>query len=716
MNTKPSEGMNREMLNEQPAVDGIEKIAKETPDLTEENVQKLIELFPDVATEVRDPVTGEVVKGVNPEALLDRIGKTAGGGYPVARERYQFTWPGKRAAKAEARTPIAKTLRPVQQRSKNWDETKNLYIEGDNLDALKILRETYAGKIKMIYIDPPYNTGHDFIYKDDFAKTVDADKAESGDYDEDGGRLVANPESNGRFHSDWCSMMYSRLLLAKDLLTSDGVIFISIDDNESAGLRFICDEVFGSLCFVGDVSWQRTYSPRNDSQGLVNEVEHIIVYSKNPGWQPKTLSRTAQMDAKYKNPDKDYIEWTSSDPFAPNAVTHQGMVYAVQHPFTGAMIYPTNGRCWSFEQPQMLQYMNGWCEYELKDIDDAEQRAKVCGIASSEVRAGVKALVLIKPLDVSKAEAQVVYDRGHWPRFYFTRGGQGGIRRKTYLDSVGGKLPTNLWPYSEVGHTDEAKKEIKALFDGQPPFDTPKPVRLITRMLNIATDKDSLILDFFSGSSTTAHAVIAKNADDHGARRFILVQLPERTSGDYTDICEVGEDRIRRAGEKIRSNIETTNQQPNLDGKQQAVPDIGFRVLRIESSNYKDVRLTPDQFTQDDLDASIENEKQGRTPLDLLFEALPSFQLEYSSSIATLTGEPFDGYTVFSVNDGQLLACFDANIPESLVRAMANHDPRPSYVVVAEKSLPNSAARTNFEEIFKQAANAIDGATKIRII
>ena len=329
----------------------MEKISRETPDLTQENIVKIAALFPDVVTEATD-ANGNVRLAIDFDALRDDLsGEVVDG----PRERYQFTWPGKREAKLEARRPTKKTMRPCPEKSKGWDTTENIYIEGDNLEALKIMRETYAGKVKLIYIDPPYNTGHDFVYDDDFSKTRAEYDAESGDYDEEGGRLVANLESNGRFHSDWCSMMYPRLMLARDLLGDDGAIFISIDDNESKNLRAICDEVFGAACFVGDIAWQKTYSPRNDSKGIPSEVEHILSYSKSPEWVPGRLPRTAEMDGRYSSPDGDPRPWSSGDAAAPGAATHQGMVYAIQHPITGELLYPPNGRCRPFGGYSMLE-------------------------------------------------------------------------------------------------------------------------------------------------------------------------------------------------------------------------------------------------------------------------------------------------------------------------------------------------------------------------
>jgi adenine-specific DNA-methyltransferase len=670
----------------------MEKINPATPDLTAENVEKIAALFPDAVTESRDS-DGNVVRAIDFDALKQDLSPDIVEGQ---RERYQFTWPGKKEAKLEARRPCSKTMRPCPEKSVDWDTTQNVYIEGDNLEALKIMRETYAGKVKLIYIDPPYNTGHDFIYDDDFAQTREDYDAESGDYDEEGGRLVANPESNGRFHSDWCSMMYPRLLLARDLLTQDGAIFISIDDNESANLRKICDEAFGADCFVADIAWQRNYSTRNDSKGVPSEVEHLLCYAKAPGWQPKRLARTEQMDAKYKNPDGDRAPWRSDNPFAPGAASHQGMVYAIQHPMTGEYLYPSNGRCWTFDQRQMLEIMNGWCPYELRDLHDEEARAQVCGISPSEVRVGVKSIVLSKSLDESKELASKVKEKGPWPRFYFTRSGMGGIARKTYLDSVGGRLATNLWPYSEVGHTDEAKKELKALFGGSAPFDTPKPVRLMRRVLDIACDSDSTVLDFFSGSATMAQAVQESNASDGGDRKFVLVQFPEKISGDFDTLCAVGEERIRRAGAKIKVEVEEANRQLKIGEDPKPVPDIGFRVLRIDSSNFNDAYAEPAEVSQRNIYDFVDNLKEDRTPEDLLFQVLPKFRIPYSARIERCDVE---GKTVFDVNDGQLMACFDEDATVDVIERIAKA--KPLYAVFRDASMADDATAANLEELFK---------------
>ena len=388
--------------------------------------------------------------------------------------------------------------------------SENMVIHGDNLEALKALLPKYEGKVKCIYIDPPYNTGNEgWVYNDN----VNDPKIKKWL-----GEVVGREGEDLSRHDKWLCMMYPRLKLLQ---------------------RLLADEIFGTSCFVSNVSWQRTYSTRNDSKGIVNEVEHILVYAKQPGWAPNKLPRTAEMDSKYKNPDNDVLPWTSSDAFAADAATHQGMVYAIQHPFTGEMIYPYNGAHWRYQQDTMLEYMNGWTQYKLQLLDDAEKRAEICGVSIEDVRRGVMAIVLADPIEEAARNAQRVLKRGQWPRFYFTRNGKGGIRRKTYIDNVEGKPPTNYWAYSDVGHTDEAAKILKAIFDGRSTFETPKPTRLIERILQIAGDQNTLILDSFAGSGTTAHAVLNMNKADGGHREFILIEME-----DYAD--SITAERVKR--------------------------------------------------------------------------------------------------------------------------------------------------------------------------
>lgn len=644
----------------------IEKIHGITPDLTRENVDRLLALFPDVATEITDPKTGRTERAVDFDALKERLGDVAEGN----RERYQFTWPGKREAKRLAREPIAKTLRPVKERSKDWDTTKNLYIEGDNLDALKLLRENYAGKVKLIYIDPPYNTGHDFVYDDDFSQTQDEFSSESGEYNEDGGRLVANTESNGRFHSDWCSMIYPRLLLAHDLLTSDGAIFISIDDNEYLNMRALCNEIFGAANFVASIVWQKTLTRRNDAQQISTAHDYVLVFAKQLSSLKIQHEPVGEKQrATYTNRDNDPRgDWLAVPFHAPNI--RPNLTYPIVLP-SGREVIPPKGRCWSTS----------------KDNFDA-----------------------------------LVADG----RIWFGKDGDGMPQRKKYWgerEQDEGVVPWTWWSYEFAGENREATKELKALFEGATIFSAPKPVKLISRILNLIDTKESTIVDFFSGSATSAEAVMRTNLVDEGSRRFILVQLPEKCDNGsvgaelgYNNLCEIGEERIRRAGEKIKSEIEAENAQLTLDGTPKKVPDIGFRVLRVDDSNYEDRRKNVGSYSQADLDFDVDITKSDRSNLDLLFEALPKFQLPYDVRINTLSGDEFDGHTVYSVDDGRLLACFEADIPESLVRAMAAFSPRPSYALVSEHSLPDSAARTNFVEIFKQSADSKTGSTKPYII
>ena len=409
--------------------------------------------------------------------------------------------------------------------------SENMIIHGDNLEALKALLPQYEGKVKCIYIDPPYNTGNEGWCYNDNVSDPHIQKWL--------GEVVGKEGEDLTRHDKWLCMMYPRLMLLQKLLADDGVIFISIDDNELYNLKSVCDEIFGASCYVSDIAWQRTYSTRNDSKGIVNEVEHILVYSKVPEWNPNKLPRTEEMNARYSNPDNDVCAWKSTDAFAPGASTHQGMVYAIQNPFTGVLLYPSNGRHWSLGQDQMFEIMSQWGEYELREIDDVQKRASICGVSEEQVKSSVKAIMLSDNLENAAQKASAIYNRGQWPLFYFGQDGKGGIRRKTYLNTVGGRIPTNFWPFSETGHTDEAKKEMLAIFDGKATFDTPKPHRLIEFVLKVAGTQDALILDSFAGSGTTAHAVLNMNKADGGHRKFILVEM-----GDYADTITA--ERVKR--------------------------------------------------------------------------------------------------------------------------------------------------------------------------
>ena len=659
----------------------LERIESGTRDLTQENVAKILELFPNVGTEVQDDETGEVKRVVDFDALREQLGDVAEG----MRERYQFTWPGKRAAKEEARRPISKTLRPVKERSKNWDDTQNLYIEGDNLDALKILRETYAGKIKMIYIDPPYNTGHDFVYHDNFAQGSGEYREGNGEYSEEG-RLVANPESNGRFHSDWCSMMYPRLLLARDLLDSRGAIFVSIDDNEITAMLKLLEEVFGRENHVATIPRQSRASVQNDTD-ISSSHEYLILFAKKRRQDNRRLKESNATEwmqsssfacypkpsdqSRYSNPDNDPRGLWKADPFdAPNV--RPNLTYVIENPSTGERHLPPIGRCWRTTPDQFKKLL---------------------------------------------ADNRII----------FGRKGEGRPQLKVFYEEkkLFGEVDNTWWDASRVSVNSIASKQLNKLFDGISVFDTPKPVDLIQNAMKLALPESSedYVLDFFSGSAAAAHAVMQLNAEDGGNRRFIMVQLPEvcdekseAAKAGYHTICDIGEERIRRAGEKIKGEIEKANEQLELGAEPKRVPDIGFRVLRVDSSNYADVRRSPDEMTQDMLDGFVDVAKKDRKSLDKLFECFPTFQMPYDASIEVLDGKAFAGHTVYSVNGGQLVACFDADIPETVLRGMAALDPKPSYAVVSEAGLKNSQTVTNFAEIFRQSTNARAGATQIRII
>ena len=408
----------------------------------------------------------------------------------------------------------------------------NMIIHGDNLEALKSLLPQYEGRVKCIYIDPPYNTGNEgWVYNDN----VNDPRIRKwlGD-------VVGKEGEDLSRHDKWLCMMYPRLKLLQRLLADDGAIFISIDDNELYYLKAICDEIFGSTCFVADISWQRTYSMRNDVKGIAAEVEHILVYGKKPLWQPNKLKRTEQMNSKYKNPDNDPRgAWRNIVASAPNAATHQGMVYAIQNPTTGEYVYPPQGRCWSLGQDQMLEAMNQWCEYKLLDLHDNEKRAEMCGVSKDSIRSDVLAIVLAEPLETAKKKAAEIFKNGVLPEFYFSRNGLGTLSRKAYINEVGGRPVTNFWSFEETGHTDEASRLLKAIFNGTAVFDTPKPPRLIERILHIAGDSETLILDSFGGSATTAHAVLNMNKADGGNRKFILIEMM-----DYAD--SITAERVKR--------------------------------------------------------------------------------------------------------------------------------------------------------------------------
>lgn len=414
--------------------------------------------------------------------------------------------------------------------SEGHDDDGNMIIHGDNLDALKALLLQYEGRVKCIYIDPPYNTGNE--------KWVYNDNVNDPHIRAWLGKVVGAEGEDLSRHDKWLCMMYPRLKLLQKLLAEDGVIFISIDDTEYANLKLICDEIFGVNCFVSNISWQRTYSARNDSKGIANEAEHVLVYGKKPNWNPNKLTRTESMDERYSSPDNDPRRWKAGDASAPGAATHPGMVYAIQHPMTGKFIYPPNGRCWTYGQEQMFSIMQEWATYKLHPLDDYDKRIEICG-QDADVPKEIPSIVLVNPDESTYIKSKERYCKGTWPILYFTSKGKGGIACKRYLEDMGGRIATNLWTYEEVGHTDEAAKELKLIFEGKSPFDTPKPARLLEQILRIASDPNSIILDSFAGSGTTAHAVLNMNKQDGGHRRFILVEM-----GDYAE--SITAERVRR--------------------------------------------------------------------------------------------------------------------------------------------------------------------------
>lgn len=562
-----------------------------------------------------------------------------------APEAYEFNWVGKQAARAEVLKPIKKTLRPVKEDSVDWDNTQNLYIEGDNLEVLKLLQKSYLGKVKMIYIDPPYNTGNDFVYHDDFAMSADEYAEASGAVDELGNKYIKNMDSNGRFHSDWCSMMYSRLMVARTLLSEDGVIFISIDDKEVGNLRKICDDIFGEHNFVSNIIWQKKFSRSNDATYFSSMHDHILCYCNNnikideKGWNIGLLPRGEEIPNGYSNPDNDPRgPWTSTIMSAKSG--SQSLLYEITTP-SGRIVVPPSGRYWSCSRDTF----NKW-----------------------------------------KAEN----------RIWFGINGDSAPRKKTFLSEVqDGLRPNSILFQNEVGNNQEGKQEVKALFNGVGVFDGPKPVRLLYTLLTIGNlSKGDIVLDFFSGSSSTAHAAMKLNAEDGGNRKFIMVQIPEETPEDsearkagYKTIPEVAKERIRRAGKKIKEESPLTT----------ADLDTGFRVFRLDEGNYEDVKRSPKEFKQDQLDLFLNNIKADRNDLDLLFGCMLDWGVQLS---LLMTQEEVDGKTIYTVNDGDLVACFAENVSEEVVKAMA--EKMPLRVIFRDSCFAQDADKINIYETFKQ--------------
>lgn len=647
------------------------KLKMESKDMTQYNIDKIAELFPQVVTEVADPTgtmnpdgTPKLKKAVDFEKL--KLVLSAGSGdYVVAddeHERYEFTWVGKRQAMIDAATPIRKTLRPYPNESKNWDTTENLYIEGDNLEVLKLLQESYLGKVKMIYIDPPYNTGKDFVYKDNFTQGADEYNEELGMFDEEENRLFQNTETNGRFHSDWCSMIYPRLQLARNLLTDDGVIFISIDDNEVENLKKICDEVFGAGNFVAQMVWERAFAPKNDAKFISNSHDYVVMFAKSiTNFRIGRLDRTEEANSRYTNPDNDPRGvWMSSD------ISVKTYSASCDYPITtpsGKVVEPPAGRCWRLAKNEFFA--------RLQDN-----------------------------------------------RIWFGSDGNGVPRIKRFLNELkfDGMAPTSILFHKDVGHSQEGSQEVIKLFEDNGVFDGPKPIRLLERLLTLANlQNDSIILDFFSGSSSTAHAVMKMNAEKERKNKFIMVQLPEQVNdakknADYATICEIGKERIRRAGAKIEEEQKVKNNGLFAD---EAKPlDTGFRVFKVDTTNMKEVYYAAGAITQKDLFDMEDNIKGERKDIDLLYGALLDWGIELSYPHTT---EKIEGCNVHTVNapltdEIDLIACFDKEVSEAVIRTIAIR--KPMRALFRDHSFTNSANKINVFEIFK----AISPDTTVKVI
>ena len=644
----------------------MDTLKMQTVNTADENFKKLAAMFPDAVTETIDE-NGEVVRAIDKDVLMQEIScKVVDGN----EERYQFTWPDKKKSVLLANAPINKTLRPVRDDevtstgadsdgkpycssgSINFDNTENLYIEGDNLEVLKLLQETYLGKIKMIYIDPPYNTGHDFVYGDDFSQSTGEYLENSGQFDDDGNRMVQNTESNGRFHTDWLNMLYPRIKLSKSLLRDDGVIFISIDDNEIDNLKKICNEIFGEVNLVAEIPWQSRASIQNDTDFSVNH-EYICVYAKNRRQENRRLKESNYSEwhkkdsfvckplpldkNKFDNPDNDPRGLWKADPFdAPNV--RPNLTYPVVNPNTGEEHLPPRGRHWRF-----------------------------------------------LPAKFSSA----LEDN----RIVWTNNGLGRPQLKVFYEEKKefGSVDNSWFSADRIGTSTNGTKELMKLFDGSAFFDTPKPVSLLSKLITLANvEEDDIILDFFSGSATTAHAVMQLNAEDCGHRKFMMVQLPEvldektaAFNAGYKNICEIGKERIRRATKKIAEE----NPEAKFDG--------GFRVLKCDTSNMKNVYYNPAEYEPSLFTSLEDNIKEDRTSEDLLFQVMLDLGVLLSSKIKETT---IAGKRVFNVEDNYLIACFDDNVTEEAITEIAKQ--KPYYFVMRDSSMANDSVATNFEQIF----------------
>lgn len=623
----------------------MDKLRMQSSNGVEANITKIAQLFPDCVTETVDERSGQPKHLIDFEKLKQNLSDSV---MSERAERYQFTWPDKSKAILLANSPINATLRPCREDSVDFDNTQNLYIEGDNLDVLKCLKETYLHKVKMIYIDPPYNTGNDFVYEDDFAQSSEEYLANSGQFDEQGNRMFTNAESNGRFHTDWLNMIYPRLKVARDLLTDDGVIFISIDDNEVENLRKVCDEVFGEQNFIATLIWERAFAPKNDAKFISSSHDYIVMCAKRiENFKIGRLERTQEANARYSNPDNDPRGvWTSGDMLV--KTYNKSCDYPITTP-SGKIVNPVPGRCWRFSEESFLE--------KVKDN-----------------------------------------------RIWFGPEGNGVPRVKRFLSELKfeGMAPTSILFHKEVGHSQEGSKEVTALFGDKGVFDGPKPVRLLQRLLTLANlDDNSIILDFFSGSASTAHAVMKMNVEKDKHCSFVMVQLLEHISEKkkeqgYETVCEIGKERIRRAGKKIKEDSPLTTQDL----------DTGFRVLKLDSTNMQDIYYSPKDISQADLFSQVDNVKPDRTGEDLLFQVMLELGATLNSKIETTT---VAGKTIYNVAEGYLVACFDPDVTDDVVKAIAQI--QPAYAVLRDTSMKDDSTATNFEQIFKTFSP--DTVTKI---
>ena len=623
----------------------------QTPNLVDENIEKIGKLFPDCLTE-RMGADGKVEKAIDFDKLKQELSKGIVDG---DEERYQFTWPGKKQAIITANAPINKTLRPCREESVDFDNTQNLYIEGDNLDVLKLLREDYLGKVKVIYIDPPYNTGNDFVYKDEFAQSTNDYIESSGQMDDEGNRLVANTESNGRFHTDWLNMIYPRLKLAKDFLSDDGAIFISIDDNEVENLKKVCDEIFGENNFVASFPWRKRTAKTDVPFGVSQDYEQIICYAKSQLFQASIQGKERKY---YETPDFPGRPWRVHDlTKQTTAAERPNSYFTIRNPKTGDE-YPANpNRTWAITVETFQQYY-------------AEGKIVFPGDYSF--------LSITKPV------------LRYWKEDDIKKAGESFGRI-----AVSTKLPES------VGMSQDGTKELSSLF-GSKVFDYPKPSSLIKYLLSVCTKEKDLILDFFSGSATTADAVMQLNADDGGTRKFILVQLPEAFSDNsmanqsgVKNICELAEDRIRRAGQKILEEHQANKTDSSAASKTNRL-DAGFRTLKLDSSNMKDVYYKPSDVTNDLFAQTEDNIKGDRTDEDLLFQVMLELSVPLSAKIRH---EEIGGRDVLVVDDNYLIACFDKDITDEVVTDIAKR--KPQYFVMRDSSAMDDSVITNFETIFQ---------------